>query len=155
MKRINAVKTVVLFLVGFCIYITIETLFRGYSYALMGICGGLAIIILDKINNKVSWDLDIIIQCSIGSLIVTLMELIIGSLFLAGYLPVMWDYSSMPMNYRGIICLPFSIAWMFLSFAGILVADSINYYIFEELPIPYYKIFGKTFLTFKKKQCKL
>ena len=51
-------KNLVLFLVGFCSYITIETLFRGYSYWQMGICGGLAIVILDKINDIISWDID-------------------------------------------------------------------------------------------------
>ena len=30
-------KNVILFIVGFCLYITIEVLFRGYSYPLMGV----------------------------------------------------------------------------------------------------------------------
>lgn len=153
--KTKIIKRIVSFLVGFCMYITIETLFRGYSYVLMGVCGGLAIIILDKINDNISWDLDITIQCLIGALIITLMELIIGSLFLAGYLPVMWDYSSIPVNYKGIICLPFSIAWMGLSFIGILVADAINYYVFEELPVPYYMMFGRKIIKFREKICKL
>lgn len=153
--RKNIFKTAVLFMVGFCLYITIETVFRGYSYVLMGICGGIAIVVLDKINNKISWDTDILIQCLCGSLLVTFMELIIGTLSLKGYLPLMWDYSSIPLNYRGIICLPFSIVWMLLSFVAILVADSINYYVFEELPVPYYRIFGKKFLVFKEKVCNL
>lgn len=153
--RKNIFKTAVLFMVGFCLYITIETVFRGYSYILMGICGGIAIVVLDKINDKISWDTDILIQCLCGSLLVTFMELIIGTLSLKGYLPLMWDYSSIPLNYRGIICLPFSIVWMLLSFVAILVADSINYYVFEELPVPYYRIFGKKFLVFKEKVCNL
>lgn len=148
-------KNLVLFLVGFCSYITIETLFRGYSYWQMGICGGLATVILDKINDKISWDIDIIIQGLIGSLLITFMELCIGTAW--DYLPIphMWDYSNLPLNYHGIICAPFMIIWFFLSLVVILLADCINYYVFEEMPVPCYKMFGKTILKFKKKICKL
>lgn len=149
MKRI-LFKNSILFIVGFCIYITAEVLYRGYSYPLMGVCAGTVIIFLDKINDLLSWDIDILWQCAFGSLLITLMELLIGKAFLAGYLPVMWDYSSVPLNYEGIICMPFSLIWAVLSFAAVLLADAINYYVFQELPIPYYKCFGKIILTFPK-----
>lgn len=149
----NLYKNGILFIVGFCLYITIEVLFRGFSYPLMGICAGLLVVILDKINNHISWDMDILAQSSIGMLLVTFMEYIIGSLFLkTDLLPVMWDYSNLPLNYKGIICVPFSIAWIGLSFIGILVADSINYYVFAESPCPYYKLFGRTIIRFKKRE---
>lgn len=148
-------KNVILFTVGFCIYITIEVLFRGFSYPLMGVVGGITLILLDKINNKISWETDLTIQALIGSAIVTLFELIIGLIALYTSLPQMWDYSNMPLNFMGVICLPFSIAWCLLSVIGIFVADAINYYVYEELPIPYYKMFGCTILTFKEKECKL
>ena len=76
------------------------------------------------------------------------MELIIGKMFLAGYLPVMWDYSSVPLNYQGIVCVPFSVVWMALSFVAIIVADAINYYVFKEKPVPYYKCFGRVIFRF-------
>jgi len=144
-------KNFVLFLVGFCGYITIECLFRGYSFALMGVCGGIAILILDKINDRISWDLNLFIQGLIGSCIITLMELIIGSLSLLGILPVMWSYVNMPFNFMGIICLPFTIAWIFLSIFAIFVADAINYYVFDEEPRPYYHITNGIVLQFKRK----
>ena len=77
------------------------------------------------------------------------MEFIIGNLYLAGLLPKMWDYSNMWLNYKGIICLPFSLLWIVLSIVAIFLADSINYYIYKELPIPYYKLFGKIIIRFK------
>lgn len=145
-------KNSLLFIVGFCLYITIEVLYRGTSYVLMGICAGIAIIILDKINDLISWDIDILWQCLFGSLLITLMELLIGKMSLAGYLPIMWDYSSVPLNYQGIICLPFSLIWAALSFVAVLLADAINYYIFGDLPVPYYRCFGKVFLRFPKRK---
>lgn len=85
-------------------------------------------------------------------LMVTIMELIIGTIFLdTNLLPVMWDYSNLPLNFRGIICIPFMALWMILSFIAILVADSINYYVFNEEPAPYYKLFGHTIIQFKEK----
>ena len=148
-KRI-ILKNTILFLIGFCVYITIEVLYRGFSYPLMGLCAGIAIVILDKINDLISWDVDVLWQCLFGALLITLMELIIGKMFLTGYLPVMWDYSSVPLNYQGIVCVPFSVVWMALSFVAIIVADAINYYVFKEKPVPYYKCFGKVIFRFKE-----
>ena len=148
-KRI-ILRNIILFLIGFCAYITIEVLYRGFSYPLMGLCAGIAIVILDKINDLISWNVDVLWQCLFGALLITLMELIIGKMFLAGYLPVMWDYSSVPLNYQGIVCVPFSVVWMALSFVAIIVADAINYYVFKEKPVPYYKCFGRVIFRFKE-----
>lgn len=142
-------KTVFMFIFGFMSYITIEVIFRGYSYPLMGICGGIVFVLLDKLNDRISWDMDILVQGVIGSLLITSLEFIIGEMSLRGLIQPMWDYSDMPFNYKGIICLPFSLIWVGLSIVAIVVADFINYYIFNEDTIPYYKLFGKTIYKFK------
>ncbi len=74
----NKTKYLILFYVGFTTYITIETLFRGYSYALMGIDGAICFLIFDKINEYIPWKLDLFLQGCIGSVVVTLSELLIG-----------------------------------------------------------------------------
>ena len=145
-------KNVVLFGVGGLAYGIIEIIYRFRTYPLMILCGGIAIIILDKINNYISWDMDILLQGCIGSALITGMEFIIGNLSLAGVLPKMWDYSNVWLNYKGIICLPFSLIWIVLSICAIMLADAINYYIFDELPIPYYRLFGKIIIKFKEKK---
>ena len=146
-------RKLVLFLVGFCAYITIEVCFRGYSYPLMGCCGGLLLLIIDPINDKISWDFDLLLYGCIGSSIITGMELIIGEITKILNYPQMWNYENMPLNFDGVICLPFSIIRIFLSVLGIFVADSINYYVFEDTVIPHYTIFGKLLFTFKEKEC--
>lgn len=151
----NWFRKLVLFVTGFCVYITIENCYRGYSFWLMGIVGGLVMLILDSVNNRLSWDIDMSVYGLIGMTSVTAFELIIGELLKWLNQPAMWDYSNMPFNFDGVICLPFSIAWFFLSYLGVFLADSINYYVFEELPVPYYKVFGKTIIRFKEKKCKL
>lgn len=146
------VKMMVLFLVGFVVYGLIELIYRGKTYPLMAVCGGVAILILDQINNKISWDVDLLLQGVIGSFVITSMEFIIGELSLHNILPAMWNYSNMPMNYKGIVCLPFSIIWIFLSIFGIFLADAMNYYVLGEKDVvPYYRLFGKKIIVFKEK----
>ncbi|MBR4589371.1 MAG: hypothetical protein IKO36_01800 [Bacteroidaceae bacterium] len=137
------IKNIVLFFTGFCIYITIETIFRGYSFPFSGVMGGLSVILIDKVNDYISWDVDLFWQALYGTCLITSMEFVVG--LVAKYtplLPVMWDYSSIPFNIYGVICLPFSIAWFFLSIVAIFLADAINYYIFDDTVVPYYNVFG-------------
>lgn len=95
--------------------------------------------------------MDLLLQGIIGSITITSTEFIVGMASkLQGHLP-MWDYSNMPLNFEGVICLPFSLLWIGVSIIGILIADAIKYYVFGELPIPYYKLFGKTIIKYKKK----
>ena len=147
------IKNMLLFGVGYCTYIAIEVTYRGSSYALMGICGGLAVVIIDKINNYISWDMDILIQGSIGSFVITIFEFVIGEIALhTNVIPIMWNYSNVPLNIDGVICLPFSIIWICLSIVGILVADAINYYLLNIQPCPYYKCCGKVIFRFKERE---
>ena len=46
------IKYLVLLYTGFTSYIAIECLFRGYSYALMGICGAIDFILISSIFNS-------------------------------------------------------------------------------------------------------
>lgn len=141
-----------MFIVGFCLYITIEVLFRGYSFALMGLCGAIAFLLIDKLNSYISWDMDLILQGCIGSVIITTMELFVGLLD-KYYLHInMWSYSNLPYNYQGVICLEFSLIWILISIVAVLLADAINYYVFNTPDFqPYYKVFGKKIFQFKAK----
>lgn len=145
------IRKLILFLVGFCLYITLEVCFRGYSFVLMGICGGIIFILLDCINEILPWDTDILIQGSIGSAMITLTELVVGETLKHLGFGAMWDYSNLLLNFDGVICLPYSLLWVLVSIIGIIVADAINYYVFKITPIPYYKLFGKTIIKFPVK----
>lgn len=144
-------RQTVLFITGFCVYITMEVCYRGYSYPLMGVCGGIILLLIDKINDEISWDADILLQGITGALIATAFELVIGTICLYCDFPLMWDYSDMPLNLNGVICLPYSLIWIAISILGILLADAINYYVFGVMPVPYYKLFGHTILKFREK----
>lgn len=138
--------------IGFTTYISIEVIYKSTSHWIMGICGAIAFLILDSLNDYISWDMDLLLQGCIGSLVITFMEFVIGNMYLVGLVPKMWDYSNMWMNYKGIVCIPFSLLWILLSIGAIFLADSINYYVFKELPVPYYKLFGNTIIRFRERK---
>ena len=144
------VKPLILFLIGYCAYIAIEVTWRGVSYVQMGVCGGLIMLLVDQINNKISWDVDLLVQGLIGGILVTFFELVIGELALhTNLFPIMWDYSNVWCNFDGVICLPFFFAWVLLSIVAIFIADAYNYHVWRELPAPYYKFCGKVVLQYK------
>ncbi len=133
-------KIFILFLIGGFIYVAIELGFRGHSHWTMFLLGGLCFILIGGLNNYIPWEMSIIKQGVIGALIVTSLEFIFG-LILNLYLNLgIWDYSNMPFNILGQICLPFSIAWFFLSLVAIFVDDWLRYVLFKE-ERPHYHLF--------------
>lgn len=133
-------KIFILFLIGGFIYVAIELGFRGHSHWTMFLLGGLCFILIGGLNNYIPWEMSIIKQGVIGALIVTSLEFIFG-LVLNLYLNLgIWDYSNMPFNILGQICLPFSIAWFFLSLIAIFVDDWLRYILFKEEK-PHYHLF--------------
>lgn len=135
-----------MFIIGFMAYITIEVIYRGYSFPLMGVLGGITFILIDQINERYSWDIELPFQAILGGIYATIMELIYGLLdtYYWGY--NMWDYGDEWLNFIGIICPKFSIYWIMLSLFAVLTADFINYCIFRDTQVPYYIIFGKKYI---------
>ena len=67
------------------------------------------------------------------------LELLSG-LLLNVYLHLkVWDYSNLPLNVMGQICLPFWGLWCLLAIAAIVVDDYLRYWLFAEEK-PHYKI---------------
>ena len=146
----NVIRKSILFIIGYCLYISIEVTFRGYSFILMGVCGGVLFILIDCINEVLPWKTDLLLQGCIGSVLITLCEFVVGKINQAKGV-VMWDYHDMPLNFDGIICIPFSLLWIVISIIAVIVADCINYYAFGREPVPHYYLFGKQILKFKSK----
>ncbi len=77
-------------------------------------------------------------QMLIGACIVTFMEFISGYIINIKLGWQVWDYSNLPFNIMGQICLPFSIIWFFISLVAIVVDDYLRYCLFKE-ERPHYK----------------
>ena len=140
MNKRKIIKELLLFFIGLCIYTTIEVWFRSFSFRLMGIVGGLIMIIEDKINDEISWDIPLIIQMLFGGVIVTIFELLSGEFALHILNVRMWDYSGQWMAMcDNLICPLFSFIWVILSGIAIILCDAINYYVLHEEQQPYYR----------------
>lgn len=125
-------KYLILFIVDGSVYVFIEMLFRGYSHISMFILGGICGIIIGGLNNWYSWDMSIIKQMFISGIIITILEYITGYIVNIKLKLNVWDYSNMPFNIDGQICLPFSIGWVFISLIGIVLDDWLRYILFDE-----------------------
>ncbi|NLL71908.1 MAG: hypothetical protein GX237_00055 [Clostridiales bacterium] len=129
-----------LFLIGGFAYGGIEILFRGYSHISMFIAGGICFILIGLINTVFSWDIAFISQMVISSFIITAVEFICGLIVNVWLELDVWDYSTLPYNLLGQICILYSIIWFFLSPLAIIMDDYLRYYLMGEEK-PHYKFF--------------
>ena len=134
------IKYVFLGIIGLIIYMSLEILWRGYTHWTMGVLGGICFICLGLINELLSWKTPLVLQMLIGSTIITILEFITGCIVNLWLGWNVWDYSNLPLNLLGQICLPFSILWYFVSAIGIVIDDYIRYIYFDE-EYPRYKLF--------------
>ena len=125
-------KYYALWLVGGIIYYIIELIGRGHSHWSMFILGGLCFIALDLINEVIPWSMPFILQMLIGSIIITVLELITGLIVNIALEWGVWDYSKMPFNFLGQVCLTFSVIWFFIAPLGIILGDFLRWKWFGE-----------------------
>ena len=136
----NTTKYLFLGAIGSIVYMSLEILWRGYTHWTTGMLGGICFICLGLINEILSWETPLVLQMLIGSTIITVLELVTGCIVNLWLGWNVWDYSDLPLNLLGQICLSFSILWYFISAIGIVVDDYIRYIYFDE-ERPRYKLF--------------
>ncbi len=100
------------FLMGYFCYSLIEIVMRGYTHWTMSLTGGTVLMILYAINSRRTMTL--IRSCVIGAVIITAIELTVGIFDNVIMHWNVWDYSDMPFNFLGQICIPFSAFWFIL-----------------------------------------
>ena len=132
-------KYLFLFLVGGTVYVIIELVCRGRSHWTMAVVGGVCFILCGLLNEIFTWESTIWFQMLICSLIITAEEFISGLILNIHYGLAIWDYSNIPFNILGQICLPFTILWFFISAAAIILDDYLRYWFFGEEK-PHYRI---------------
>lgn len=140
MKRLKVcLKLLVLAVIGGAIYVGIEMLWRGHSHPSMFILGGLCFVSIGLINELFPWDLGIVWQALLGGTLVTCLEFITGVIVNIWLKLGVWDYSGLPLNILGQVCLLFYFAWVGLSVVAIVFDDYLRYWFFGEEK-PHYKI---------------
>lgn len=136
---VNLIETVVLGAIGGLIYVLLEVLFRGYSHWTMFLLGGLCFSIIGKFNEHIPWETPIQLQMLLGGAVITALELFVGIFVNIIFKLHLWDYSNLPFNFMGQICLYFSLLWCLLSLVIIFLDDYLRWKIFKE-EIPHYTL---------------
>ena len=128
----ETVENTVLFCVGGIVYIVIELLWRGYSHWSMFFLGGLCFLVLGWLNERMEWETPLLLEMLLGAFLITVLEFGFGYIFNICLGLNVWDYSDMPLNIMGQVCLPYMLLWFILSFFCIVMDDNLRYYLFGE-----------------------
>jgi uncharacterized membrane protein len=116
MKTLSSIlEPLFLICLGGMLYYFMELTTRGHSHYSMMLCGGLSFYAASLINRYFEGKLSLLSRMILSAIVITLIELCFG-LYFNLYLHLhVWDYSTHLIQYKGQICLTFSILWFFLS----------------------------------------
>ena len=132
-------KNTTLYVIGGIIYYLIEIAWRGYSHWTMCLLGGFCFLCIGLINEFFTWEIKIWKQAIYGTALITVLEFFSGCIINIWLGWNVWDYSNVPFNVLGQICLPYIILWFPLTIVGIVLDDYLRYWLFNEEK-PHYKI---------------
>ena len=128
----RVLRPLVLWSIGGLLYILCELGFRGYSHWTMFFVGGLCFGLIGSINEVIPWEMPFWQQAAIGAVIITTIEFLSGCIINLWLGWAVWDYSGMPCNLLGQICLPFCLLWVLMAAVAIVMDDYIRYWFFNE-----------------------
>lgn len=103
-------------------YFTLEILYRGHSHWTMILLGGVVSVFIGLIN-EITPNMRMWKQMILGTVLITIFEFILGYILNIKLGLGIWDYSNIPFNIMGQICLPFSFLWFILSYFIIMLDD--------------------------------
>ena len=137
-------KHLTLFLIGAGIYFELELNWRYLTGHLpvhwsMAVLGGVLFLLLGGINEWLPWEMSLLLQAGIGMAAVTAAEFLSGCVLNLWLHLNVWDYSHLPFNLLGQVCLPFMGVWLLLSVVAIVLDDFLRWRLFRE-PFPHYRI---------------
>ena len=95
-------------------YYSLEILCRGYSHWSMALCGGICLSGIFHLNRALR-SKPILLRATVSGTLITAVELVCGCLVNLVFRLRVWDYSHLPLNLLGQICLPFTLLWIALS----------------------------------------
>ena len=116
---------VIMFLFGSFGYGLIEIIWRGRTHLSMLLAGGICFCGFAYLAEKFKRT-NIFLKAVFGSIFVTFIELVFGIFFNIILKQNVWNYSSRPFNFKGQICLLYSLYWVALSIIFIPLAQKVN-----------------------------
>lgn len=122
-------KYFLVFLIGAAGYPLLEIIWRGHSHPSMALAGGICFLIIYILSIKLI-KVNIFEKALYGAASITFIELIFGFIFNIILNMNVWDYSALPLNFHGQICLRYFLIWTFLCFALFPLCKFLDRYIF-------------------------
>ncbi len=110
------------FLLGGSAYVGLELLWRGRSHSSMFAAGGACFLLLEELGRRERIPLPV--KAVAGAAAITAVELVTGLLVNKDH--SVWDYRRMPLNFRGQICLPYSLLWIPVSTVALLLHHALD-----------------------------
>lgn len=118
-------------------YVLVELLWRGRSHISMFFLGGLCFWLIGWLDRRET--VPVAVQACMGAVLVTALELLTG-LIVNRWLGLnVWDYSGLPLNFLGQICLYYFVLWIPLSAAAVFLEDGLRWLLFRT-PMPVYRL---------------
>ena len=102
-----------LFYLGGMLYCGLELLWRGRTHGSMFLLGGACFLILGWLSRLQA---NLFARAVAGGWLITAAELVVGLAINRSF--QVWDYRSVPLNFRGQICPLYALLWTFLSPIG-------------------------------------
>ena len=118
-------KRVDLFAIGGSIYGLIEVAWRGYTHWTMVCLGGVLFLFFGMMNRFLPEKVTLLQRGVVGGVCVTAAEFAVGYVVNLKMGLAVWDYSEMPFQLMGQVCLPFSLFWAVLSMAAMVLYGKI------------------------------
>ena len=140
----RTLRPLILCSIGGLLYVLCELVFRGYSHWTMFLVGGICFWMIGLINEVIPWKMSLWEQCILGSFIITAVEFLSGCVINLWLGWQVWDYSGLPFNLLGQICLYYFLLWIPISAAGIILDDWIRYL--------FYRCFHKFFPNLQERE---
>lgn len=130
MKKLS--EYLLLWTLGGCIYYGFEILFRGFSHWTMFVLGGICLVFFAVQGKMVHWEDPLWRQVLRCVVFVTGMEFITGIIVNKWLHMNVWDYSNLPFQIFGQVCLQFAVIFSGLCAVGILLSGYLLYWIYGE-----------------------
>ena len=113
-----------IFLTGTCAYPTLEMIWRGRTHYSMALAGGICLVLIGRICCGKMAESALALRCIAASCIITLVEFFTGLIFNSLLGLNVWDYSNMPLNVLGQVCLPYSLLWCALALPAMALCEA-------------------------------
>lgn len=128
----QTLKAFTVFTFGGLSYGILEILWRGGTHISMFAAGGLCFLIITAIDTSELFGGRILWEAPFCAVSITAVELVCGVIVNLQMELSVWDYSELPLNLWGQICLPFTALWLLLAIPAVLASRLLRHAVFGE-----------------------